>query len=240
MRKSQGLLYIVLAVGMIFVFSALAFAQGGEPVQLADNSKINQKILVGPNGMTLYQFTNDTAGKSNCSGNCLVNWPALTVTQGTTPTAASGVTGKLGTIVRTDDGQSQVTINDMPLYYFKNDKAVGDANGQGVGDVWYVVDATGNMIKTTAAETATVTATPTTAATPTAEATATTAPASAAAVTTTTTATVTRAAPSSLPTTGGSGSGTSLVLLLAGLLTLAFGAGLGLNAAKSDRSHVVL
>ena len=231
MRKSRGLLYIVLAVGMIFVFSALAFAQGGEPVQLADNTKINQKILVGANGMTLYEFTNDTAGKSNCTGNCLVNWPALTVTQGTTPTAASGVTGKLATIVRTDDGQTQVTINDMPLYYFKNDKAAGDANGQGVGNVWYVVDATGNMIKTTAA----VTATPTTAATPTVEATATSAPASAAAVTTTTTATVTRAAPSRLPTTGGSGTGTSLLLLLAGLFTLAFGAGLGLNAARRPR-----
>ena len=39
-----------------------------------------------------------------------------------------GVTGKLGTITR-DDGTLQVTYNGKPLYYFKNDKAPGDANG---------------------------------------------------------------------------------------------------------------
>ena len=38
------------------------------------------------------------------------------------------MTGKLGTITR-DDGTLQVTYNGLPLYFFKNDKAPGDANG---------------------------------------------------------------------------------------------------------------
>jgi len=90
-----------------------------------------QNVLVaGSNGMTLYTFTNDTAGsgKSSCSGGCLTTWPALTVPSGSTPTAASGVSGTLGTITR-DDGTIQVTYNGLPLYFYKGDHNPGDTNG---------------------------------------------------------------------------------------------------------------
>ena len=92
----------------------------------------SQTILVaGSNGMTVYTFTNDTAGsgKSACSGGCLTKWPALTVAAGTTPTAGSGVTGQLGTITRADNGALQVTYNGLPLYFFQGDHAPGDTNG---------------------------------------------------------------------------------------------------------------
>jgi predicted lipoprotein with Yx(FWY)xxD motif len=49
-----------------------------------------------------------------------------------------GVTAsKLGTITRSD-GTTQVTYNNMPLYFFFKDQKAGDTNGQGVGSVWYV------------------------------------------------------------------------------------------------------
>ena len=94
-------------------------------------------VLVAANGMTVYNFTKDVkdSGTSACTGGgptpsgCLLKWPALTVPAGTTPTAGSGVTGKLGTITRTDDSTLQVTYNGLPLYYFSVDKAPGDANG---------------------------------------------------------------------------------------------------------------
>jgi predicted lipoprotein with Yx(FWY)xxD motif len=92
----------------------------------------SQTVLVaGSNGMTVYTFTNDTAGsgKSACSGGCLTKWPALTVAAGVTPTAGDGVTGTLGTITRADNGSLQVTYNGLPLYFFQNDKAPGDTNG---------------------------------------------------------------------------------------------------------------
>jgi hypothetical protein len=44
----------------------------------------------------------------------------------------------LGSITRTD-GTQQLTYNDIPLYYWINDKAPGDTTGQDVGDVWYIV-----------------------------------------------------------------------------------------------------
>jgi predicted lipoprotein with Yx(FWY)xxD motif len=80
--------------------------------------------------MTVYTFTKDVkdSGKSNCTAGCIDTWPALTVAAGATPTGGASLTGKLGTITR-DDGTIQVTYNGKPLYFFKNDKAPGDANG---------------------------------------------------------------------------------------------------------------
>ena len=88
-------------------------------------------LAAGSNGMTIYTFTNDKAdsGTSACTGACLVKWPALTVPAGTTPTGGPGVTGKLGTITRADDGTLEVTYNGLPLYFYTGDKAPGDTTG---------------------------------------------------------------------------------------------------------------
>ena len=66
------------------------------------------RFLVGANGMTLYIFTVDERGKSNCFGKCAEARPPLTVAEGSTPTAGPGIPGKLATIARTD-GSPQVT-----------------------------------------------------------------------------------------------------------------------------------
>lgn len=103
-------------------------------------------FLVDSKGMTLYEFSNDTANTSKCTGTCATNWPPL-LTNGA-PTAGTGVNASmLGTITRTDGG-TQVTYNGMPLYYFAADKSAGDTKGQGVKSVWYVVDPTGKSITT--------------------------------------------------------------------------------------------
>jgi predicted lipoprotein with Yx(FWY)xxD motif len=96
-------------------------------------------LVAASNDMTLYNFSKDTkdSGTSACTGGCLQTWPALTVPAGQTPVAGDGVTGKLGTITRTDDGSIQVTYNGLPLYFFKNDKAPGDLNG--VYENWMTV-----------------------------------------------------------------------------------------------------
>jgi len=88
-------------------------------------------LVASSNQMTVYTFDKDVAGSgaSNCTGGCLANWPALTVAAGDTPTGGTGVTGTLGTIVRSDNGTTQVTYNGLPLYFFANDKAPGDTNG---------------------------------------------------------------------------------------------------------------
>lgn len=99
-------------------------------------------VVVDANGMTLYVFQKDTPGVSTCTGNCATNWPALTVTQGVTPTVTSDITATVGTITR-PDGTIQVTLNNQPLYHFAKDAQPGDAKGQGIGSVWFVVGADG-------------------------------------------------------------------------------------------------
>lgn len=105
------------------------------------------QALVDGEGRSLYLFTNDTqnSGASSCSGDCLVEWPPL-LTDGD-PVAGTGVDASLlGTITR-DDGTTQVTYNGWPLYYFHEDAAPGDTNGQGLGGVWFLVTPTGEMIE---------------------------------------------------------------------------------------------
>ena len=88
-------------------------------------------------------FVPDAQGPSTCADDCLAAWPALTGPA----TAGEGVDAALlGTAPRPDDGSEQVTYNGWPLYYFAQDAAPGDVNGQGVGDIWYVVDPTGTPI----------------------------------------------------------------------------------------------
>lgn len=102
------------------------------------------EILVGPTGMTLYRFTNDSEGMSNCSGGCARNWPPLVggfnTAAGLSPMAADRLSGEVGVIARSDAG-TQVTYNGEPLYYWIRDKSPGAATGHEVGDVWFVVEA---------------------------------------------------------------------------------------------------
>jgi predicted lipoprotein with Yx(FWY)xxD motif len=102
------------------------------------------QILTDGDGVTIYYFANDTEGVSNCEGDCLSNWPPVTV-QGA-PSAGDGVDAELGTITRTD-GAIQLTVNGFPAYYFAGDAAAGDTNGQGVGGVWFVFGPDGEPIE---------------------------------------------------------------------------------------------
>ncbi len=88
-------------------------------------------VLVGPNGLTLYTHTGDSATASTCTGGCATAWPPLAVPAGSNATGGTGVTGTFATLTR-DDGTLQVTYNGLPLYGWKNDAKPGDTTGQGV------------------------------------------------------------------------------------------------------------
>lgn len=96
-------------------------------------------ILTDLKGMTLYRFTNDKANESACYDQCATNWPPLLVTGSEPASLAAGVAGKVDSITRTD-AKKQVTYNGMPLYYFARDSKAGDTTGQGVNNVWFVVE----------------------------------------------------------------------------------------------------
>lgn len=102
-------------------------------------------ILTDAEGRTLYVFLNDTEGESTCYDDCAQSWPALE-TEGDAQAGAGTDASLLGTAER-QDGALQVTYNEMPLYYFANDSEPGQTNGQGVGDVWFVVSAEGEPVR---------------------------------------------------------------------------------------------
>ena len=118
---------------------------------LAEVSTFGQ-VLVGANGNTLYAFTKDVDGVSTCFDACAAAWPAVIVTAGFTPPA--GVDPALVTSVDRPDGTKQLKIGTWPMYFYAGDGAPGEANGQGVGGVWFVEGANGALIKTAAGEAA--------------------------------------------------------------------------------------
>jgi predicted lipoprotein with Yx(FWY)xxD motif len=93
--------------------------------------------LTDGDGRTLYYFTKDSAGMSACTGNCLKNWPAFSASSFVVPSNMSP--SDFGTITRSD-GTTQATFKGYPLYYFVKDTKRGDVAGEGIANVWYVVD----------------------------------------------------------------------------------------------------
>ena len=114
----------------------------GATVAVADSDL--GSILVDGQGNTLYVFTNDTQGEaSTCTGGCAAAWPALAGTV----TAGEGVDASLIGTVAGEDGTEQATYDGWPLYHYAEDTGPGDTSGQGVGGVWWVVDAEGNAVE---------------------------------------------------------------------------------------------
>lgn len=131
----RRLLITVMMTVPLLLASAVGLAQDATVVVRED--PVLGPFLTDAAGMTLYRFANDTTpGESTCSDQCAENWPAFTADEPLT--LPDGVDGELTTFTRTD-GATQVAYNGIPLYYFGGDEQPGDTNGQGRGDVWYVV-----------------------------------------------------------------------------------------------------
>ena len=105
-------------------------------------------FLVDGEGNALYLFEADSEGESACYDDCAGAWPPFTA-EGE-PAAGDGAdAAMLGTLER-EDGTMQVTYGGHPLYYFVQDQAPGDTNGQGVegfGAPWYLVTPDGSKVE---------------------------------------------------------------------------------------------
>jgi len=84
-------------------------------------------VITNAGGFTLYWFAPDSESKSRCYGTCAAYWPPVVGA----PRAGPGVTGKLGTIKRSD-GSLQATYDGHPLYTYIGDSAPGQASGNRV------------------------------------------------------------------------------------------------------------
>ena len=102
------------------------------------------EILTDAAGNSLYLFSNDEqgSGASNCNGDCIAMWPAVSPIS----TTAEGLNADLVSSIERSDGSAQAAYNGWPLYTFVKDAGAGDTNGQGMKGVWWVIDAQGNAI----------------------------------------------------------------------------------------------
>ncbi len=132
MRKfTVVMLSLVLVLGLVALATAKHHA-----VKVAEKEGVGS-YLTDTEGKALYWFKNDSPGKSACAGGCIQKWPVYY--RETVAPTGNLKAEDFGTITR-DDGTKQSTFRGYPLYYWSGDEKEGDTNGQGVKNVWFVID----------------------------------------------------------------------------------------------------
>jgi predicted lipoprotein with Yx(FWY)xxD motif len=131
---------VAIALTAVFVASprtpppAAAGGSGGGQQQLDAKTVGGKDLLTNAKGLTLYTFAPDKLNKSVCYGDCATYWPPVPGNM----SAGPGVTGKIGTITRTD-GTKQATYNGHPLYTYIGDHGPGTTSGNNInlnGGLW--------------------------------------------------------------------------------------------------------
>ncbi len=123
-------LFRILALTLISIVTH-AGANPTSSITLEDGTK----VLTDDQQMTLYTFDVDSPNQSNCHGSCLTIWPPMIVEDPTSVAAPFGV-------IERDNGELQLTLNQMPLYFYIADKKAGDILGDNVGGVWHIIELT--------------------------------------------------------------------------------------------------
>jgi predicted lipoprotein with Yx(FWY)xxD motif len=141
MAAAAGVAAVAMGAAACSSSPSSTSAGSGTPSALKTATINGVTVLTNAQGFTLYSFAPDTATASKCTGACAQIWPPVKAP------AAGGqaVTGKLGTITRSD-GSAQATYNGHPLYTYTADTAPGQAKGNGLnvnGGVWHEVTASG-------------------------------------------------------------------------------------------------
>lgn len=119
------------------VYPLKGFTETDEVKLSAGNRK--QTYLTDKDGNALYTFDKDDVNVSNCYGMCEQIWPVLKgeISAGSLP---DGVAAADFATTTRSDGTTQATYKGMPLYYFANDTAAGDTNGDWVKGVWHLIE----------------------------------------------------------------------------------------------------
>ncbi len=103
-----------------------AFGYSGAHGQETGPAKISKtamgQMLADADGMTLYTYSRDMTGYSNCNDQCASVWVPMT------PAVGAVASGDWSIILR-DDGKPQWAYKGQPLYRFSKDAAPGDMTG---------------------------------------------------------------------------------------------------------------
>jgi predicted lipoprotein with Yx(FWY)xxD motif len=146
-RRARRAARVLATVALVSAFAASAAlaAHLGLTLGSSSNSALGERVIVSAQGRTLYSLSPETSRHLLCkSSECLRFWPPLTVGSAATKLKnGPGVQGRLG-ILRRSNGTFQVTLRGLPLYRYSQDRAKGDAKGQGIesfGGTWHAATA---------------------------------------------------------------------------------------------------
>ena len=89
--------------------------------------------LADGDGKTLYTFDKDQGGVSACYDDCAAKWPPYLG-------KASDPMAEGWTLVDRSDGTKQWAYDGKPVYYFAGDTKAGETNGDGLGEVWHIIN----------------------------------------------------------------------------------------------------
>jgi predicted lipoprotein with Yx(FWY)xxD motif len=149
------------------------FASGATAKVATSSVKISTRsvpglgtILVNSKGQTLYMFVPDKQKKVTCFKSCAKVWPPVFLPAGGKAVAGGSAKQSLLGSDKDSAGGRVVTYNHWPLYGYLGDTKAGTAYGQATnqsGGLWYVLSASGQVIKHKASTgTSTTTSTTTT------------------------------------------------------------------------------
>ncbi|MGD1049671.1 MAG: hypothetical protein ABR947_01210 [Solirubrobacteraceae bacterium] len=177
--RIKTLLTTVLAVAAATLFAVTVPFASGATAKRENTSKsvvISTRsvpglgtILVNSKGRTLYMFVPDKQKKVTCFHSCATVWPPVFLPAGGKAVAGGAAKQSLLGSDKDADGGRVVTYNGWPLYGYLGDVKAGTAFGQDTnqsGGLWFVLSASGQVIKhkptTSSTSTSTTTTTTTT------------------------------------------------------------------------------
>ena len=121
MRTLNGMTIATVILLAAFGYSA-AHGQETGPAKISKTAM--GQMLADADGMTLYTYSRDMTGYSNCNDQCASVWVPMT------PAVGAVASGDWSIILR-DDGKPQWAYKGKPLYRFSKDAAAGDMTGDG-------------------------------------------------------------------------------------------------------------
>jgi predicted lipoprotein with Yx(FWY)xxD motif len=146
-RRRRGALGLLAAGALLLALAAATAlaAQLALTVGSSANAALGERVVVNPQGRTLYTLSPETTRHLLCrTSRCLRLWPPLTVGSARTKLKnGPGLQGRLA-VMRRANGTLQVTLRGLPLYRYSGDHARGQVAGHGLksfGGTWHAAPA---------------------------------------------------------------------------------------------------
>jgi len=139
-------LVLVAAAGAGAAMATTAASKSTATVKLVKTEHYGS-VLADASGRILYRYTPDKKQEDTCKTGCSAYWPRAVVKASAKLTAGPGVNKAMLGTIKAPGGMRQLTYGGYPLYRYVGDSKPGQMTGEGHDHTWYVVSASGALVK---------------------------------------------------------------------------------------------